>query len=218
MQVPSIALSYSQQALWFIYRDAPKSTAYNMALPLRFIGDIDGPTVQQAVQRLVERHTMLHSRFSELDGVPYQYVAADINHYRQEVDAGGWTEPTLMEELHRHSQQPFTLEEGVFRATLFQGAKTGTVLLLNLHHIAGDAASLAILGKELLAFYAAEDLPPTALAYGDYVRWETELLNGSSWPRISRSPWRTISSTSWDAPSSTASSTTTSCSIASRRA
>jgi len=184
VQAPSTTLSYSQQALWFIYRDAPKSTAYNMALPLRFIGDVDGPTVQQAVQRLVERHTMLRSRFSELDGVPYQYVAADIDHYWQEVDAGGWTEPTLMAELHRHSQQPFVLEQGVFRATLFQGAKTGTVLLLNLHHIAGDAASLAILGKELLAFYTAEDLPPPAMAYGDFVRWEAGLLNSKKGQRM----------------------------------
>lgn len=27
-------LSYSQQALWFIYQEAPESAAYNMALPL----------------------------------------------------------------------------------------------------------------------------------------------------------------------------------------
>jgi amino acid adenylation domain-containing protein len=184
VQAPSTALSYSQQALWFIYRDAPKSAAYNMALPLRFIGDVDGSTVQQALQRLVERHSMLRSRFSELDGVPYQSVVTDINSHWQAVDAGGWTEPTLMAELHRHSQQPFVLEQGVFRATLFQGADTGTLLLLNLHHIAGDAASLAILGKELLAFYAAEDLPPTAMAYGDYVRWEAELLGSKKGQRL----------------------------------
>jgi amino acid adenylation domain-containing protein len=184
VQAQSIALSYSQQALWFIYRDAPKSTAYNMALPLRFVGDIDRQTVQQAVRQLVERHSMLRCRFHELDGVPFQYVATDINHYWQEVDAGGWTEQALTAELHRHSQQPFTLEQGVFRATLFQGAKTGTVLLLNLHHIAGDAASLAILGKELPAFYTAEELPPPAMAYGDYVRWEAELLGSKKGQRM----------------------------------
>ncbi|TAN69948.1 MAG: amino acid adenylation domain-containing protein [Methylobacter sp.] len=89
-----------------------------------------------------------------------------------------------MAELHRYSQRPFTLEQGVFRATLFQGAKMGAVLLLNLHHIAGDAASLAILGKELSALYAAEDLPPIAMAYGDYVRWEAELLGSKKGQRL----------------------------------
>ncbi|TAN69945.1 MAG: hypothetical protein EPN17_06670, partial [Methylobacter sp.] len=74
---PSTALSYSQQALWFIYREAPKSAAYNMALPLWFAEDVDGQLLQQAVQRLVERHSMLRSRFAELDGVPYQQVVTD---------------------------------------------------------------------------------------------------------------------------------------------
>ncbi|MFI3120696.1 MAG: condensation domain-containing protein, partial [Methylococcaceae bacterium] len=75
----STPLSYSQQALWFIYRDAPQSAAYNMALPLRFSGDVDGQTLQQAVRQLMQRHSMLRSRFAELDGVPYQSVVADIN-------------------------------------------------------------------------------------------------------------------------------------------
>ncbi len=180
----STPLSYSQQALWFIYRDAPQSAAYNMALPLRFSGDVDGQTLQQAVRQLMQRHSMLRSRFAELDGVPYQSVVADINVPWQEVDAAGWTEQTLIAELHRHSQQPFVLEQSAFRATLFQGANTGTVLLLSLHHIAGDAASLAILGKELPMLYAAEDLPPTATVYGDYVRWEAELLSGNKGQRM----------------------------------
>jgi len=181
---PSTPLSYSQQALWFIYREAPKSAAYNMALPLQFAGEVDGQLLQQAVQCLVERHSMLCSRFFERDGVPYQYVVTDRHQNWQEVDAGGWTEPALMAELHRHSQQPFVLEQGAFRATLFQGADTGTVLLFNLHHITGDAASLAILGKELLAFYGADNLPPTATDYSHYVRWEAELLNSKKGQRM----------------------------------
>ena len=182
--IPSTPLSYSQQALWFIYRDAPKSAAYNMALPLQFTGEVDAQTLQRAVQRLVERHSMLRSRFAELDGVPYQHAVTDINDHWQEVNADQWTESALLEALYRQSQQPFALEQSAFRATLFQGVGTGTVLLLNLHHIAGDAASLAILGKELLAFYGAENEPPTAADYGHYVRWETELLNGQKGQRM----------------------------------
>ncbi|TRW90814.1 non-ribosomal peptide synthetase [Candidatus Methylobacter oryzae] len=182
--IPSTPLSYSQQALWFIYRDAPQSAAYNMALPLRFTGDVDVQTLRQALQRLVERHSMLRSRFSELDGVPYRHVATGIDGYWQDVDAEGWTEVTLREALYRQSLQPFALEHSVFRATLFQGSGTGDVLLLNLHHIAGDAASLAVLGKELLAFYGVENVPPTATDYADYVHWEAELLNGPKGQRM----------------------------------
>jgi len=181
---PSTPLSYSQQALWFIYREAPHSAAYNMALPLRFSGNVDAQTLQQTVQRLVERHAMLRSRFAEVDGVPCLNAAAGIEGYWRSVDAEGWTEPALMAALYSHSQQPFTLEESAFRATLFQRAGTGGVLLLNLHHIAGDAASLAVLGKELVAFYGAEDAPPPAADYSDYVHWEAELLNGRKGQRM----------------------------------
>ncbi|MDO9104611.1 MAG: condensation domain-containing protein, partial [Methylovulum sp.] len=181
---PSSPLSHSQQALWFIYREAPKSAAYNMAFPLRFTGEVDAQTLQQALQRLVERHSMLRSRFSEVDGVPYQHVATETKPFWQEVDAGQWTETTLMDALYSHSQQPFTLEQSVFRATLFQSVDTGSVLLLILHHIAGDAASLAILGKELVEFYGAENAPSTAADYGHYVHWEAELLNGQKGQRM----------------------------------
>ncbi|MGZ5056765.1 MAG: condensation domain-containing protein, partial [Methylobacter sp.] len=180
----SSPLSYSQQALWFIYRDAPKSAAYNMALPLQFAGKVDAQILQQSVRRLIERHPSLRSRFFERDGVPYQHVATKAGHFWQEVNAEGYTESVLWEDLYRQSQQPFTLEEGVFRATLFQGVDTGTVLLLGLHHIAGDAASLAILGKELLAFYGAKNAPPAAADYGHYVRWEAELLNSKKGQRM----------------------------------
>ncbi|MGZ5051735.1 MAG: amino acid adenylation domain-containing protein, partial [Methylobacter sp.] len=180
----SSPLSYSQQALWFIYRDAPKSAAYNMALPLQFAGEIDAQILQQSVRRLIERHPSLRSRFFELDGVPYQHVATEAEHFWQEIDASQWPQATLTAALYSHSQQPFALEEGAFRATLFQGVDTGTVLLLGLHHIAGDAASLAILGQELLAFYGAENAPPAAADYGHYVRWEAELLHSKKGQRM----------------------------------
>lgn len=167
-------LSYSQQALWFIYREAPESAAYNMALPLQFAGEIDPKTLQWAVQQLVERQKALRTILGERDGVPYQQFVAESSDYWREVNATERTEPELMTQVQQASQQPFVLENGVFHATLFQGAKAGTILLLSLHHIAGDATSLAILGQQLLQFYAAAadgkavSLPPLVANYSDW--------------------------------------------------
>jgi amino acid adenylation domain-containing protein/non-ribosomal peptide synthase protein (TIGR01720 family) len=179
-------LSYSQQALWFIYREAPESAAYNMALPLELAKNIDPVILQQAVQKLVDYHPTLRTCFGEHDGVPYQQFAAEINDYWQEINTAEPTESELITQV----QQAFVLEKGVFRATLFQRANGKTILLLTLHHIAGDAASLAILGQQLLQFYAAVadgkavSLPPLVADYSDYVRWETEQLHSNKGQRM----------------------------------
>ena len=182
--MPTTPLSYGQQALWVIYREAPDSAAYNMALPLRFTEAVDGAILHRAVRRVLDRHPMLRTVFGESDGVPHQRPQAEISHYWLEVDASQWVEEELMAQVHRFSQQPFVLEEGAFRATLFQGAEAGAVFLVTLHHIAGDATSLAILGKQALALYAAEadgqavNLPALETDYADYVQWEAGLVNG----------------------------------------
>ena len=95
-----------------------------------------------------------------------------------------------MVQVHRFSQQPFVLEECAFRATLFQGAEAGAVLLIMLHHIAGDAASLSIIGKQIVTLYAAEldgqavNLPVLETDYADYVQWEAGLINGDKGQRM----------------------------------
>ena len=184
------SLSYGQQALWFIYREAPESAAYNMVLSLQFTQAIDPKTLQYAVQQLVERHPTLRTLFGEQEGMPYQQFADKIDGYWQEIHAMHWDEKELFSQVQHVSQQPFVLEEGVFRATLFCDAPSGPLLLLVLHHIAGDASSLTLLGQELLAFYAAAmhqypaSLPPLATNYSDYIRWETELLNGKKGERM----------------------------------
>jgi amino acid adenylation domain-containing protein/non-ribosomal peptide synthase protein (TIGR01720 family) len=186
----TISLSYAQQALWFIYKEAPESTAYNMALPLQFAKPIDPKTLQRAVQQLVEHHPALRTTFGEHDGIPYQQFTTKISRYWREVNATGWTEKELLTQVHQSSQQPFILEEGVFRATLFHGNQAETILLLTLHHITGDATSLAILGKQLLQCYAALadrkslTLPALKADYSDYVRWETERLKSQKGQRM----------------------------------
>ena len=59
---PLSPLSHGQQALWLLYREAPDSTAYRMALPLRFAAPIAETVLAQALAMLAERHPMLRAR------------------------------------------------------------------------------------------------------------------------------------------------------------
>ena len=191
-----IRLSYAQQALWLIYKEAPKNAAYNMALPLQFVNEIDAGVLKQAIHQLAERHPILRTIYGEHNGQPYQYNVADLKlDYWQEISTTGWSEKEISTKIYGESRKPFVLEESVFRATLFRGSKT--ILLLTMHHITGDAASVAILGRDLLTLYAAAAnkqktiLPELTADYNDYVQLEEELLDSKKGKRM-KAYWQNI--------------------------
>ncbi len=67
-------LSYGQRALWFLYKLAPDSAAYNVSAAARILADLDGQALRRAFQSLVARHPSLRSTFSAPAGEPVQRV------------------------------------------------------------------------------------------------------------------------------------------------
>ena len=184
-------LSYGQQALWFLYLEAPESGAYNMVLPLHIQSELNLSALRRALQSLVNRHPALRTTFSMTEGNPVQEIHDSHELAFDMVDATAWTWDELMLNVKKTSQSPFNLESGpVFRASLFTFAPQEHVLLLTLHHIAGDAFSFGIMLDELLVLYEAEihaqpsALPPLPTTYADYVRWERERLAGAEGERL----------------------------------
>lgn len=184
-------LSYGQQALWVVYQQAPDSSAYNMGVSLRIQTHLDVPALHRALQSLVERHVALRTTFSMSDGLLTQEIRAPHNLVFEEVTAT-WTWDDLMQQVYTTYRRPFDLERGpVFRATLFTTTPTEHVLLLTLHHIAGDAASFRILLDDLQVLYTAHKrgqtagLPALDTTYADYVRWENDLVAGATGERLS---------------------------------
>src|SRR5262249_22095344 len=86
-------------------------------------------------------------------------------------------------------QRPFDLaRELPLRAHVFALSEHEHVLLLVLHHIAGDGWSLAVLGRDLSRLYAARrsgeaaDLPALPVHYPDYPLWQRAVLGQESEP------------------------------------
>ncbi len=174
-------LSHGQQALWLIYQEDPNSTAYNIALPLRFRQTLNIPVLRKALDYLLERHSALRTIFLERDGIPCQRLAAQACTHFTVVNARRCPESELLRQAQQATHQAFDLTQNAFRATLFEGADEVCILLLDLHHIVGDASSLSIMGQELLANYASlvqGQFPelPAALDYSNYIAWENGLL------------------------------------------
>ncbi|GAB4152079.1 MAG: hypothetical protein Fur0021_16530 [Candidatus Promineifilaceae bacterium] len=191
-------LSYGQQTLWFLYKLAPESWAYNTLLAFRVRGVLDVPAFQHACQILYERHASLRLRFLTQDGQPrQQYLppATPVPFFH--VNAADWLETTVHTELTAAARQPFSLENGpLFRVHLFERAPDDHLLLFSAHHIVIDLSSYMILAEELRALYMAlrrgESAPllPPGKSLADYVRAQTEAAHSDAGKRQQRY-WQT---------------------------
>ncbi|HVR96609.1 MAG TPA: amino acid adenylation domain-containing protein [Thermoanaerobaculia bacterium] len=181
-------LSAGQKALWFLYRLAPASVAYNIAGAARLRSDVGAGTdeLRRAFQTLVDRHPMLRVTFAEGPDGPVQRVAPAVEVAFLEEDAAGWSEEELRRRLHEEAFRPFDLERGpVFRVALFRRGEE-RLLAVAVHHIAADLGSLAVLVRELgvLLRDGGAALPSLDLTPFDYARWQERFLAGPEGERL----------------------------------
>ncbi len=184
-------LSYNQQGIWFLSQLVPESMVYNVSFAARITSELNVPALRRSFQALVDRHPCLRTTFTVRSGKPVQRIHQAAKVHFEELDASAWPldemEPRLADEAHR----PFDLEQGpLLRVSVFKRSAREHYLLLVVHHIVIDFWSLAILLNELGVLYPAEaagkraTLPPPDLQYGDYVRWQSEMLAGADGDRL----------------------------------
>jgi amino acid adenylation domain-containing protein len=176
-------LTHGQQGLWFLYKLAPKSAAYNVAFTARICSNLNIPALQRAFSALVLRHPTLRTTFSQKDAEPFQ----EVHEYREvcfeKTDAATWNEDELTQKVVEAYLRPFDLErETAIRVNLFTLSEYNYVLLLTIHHIAVDGFSFGILLDELRSLYHSENtghtaiLPPIDSQYRDFVQWQRQML------------------------------------------
>ncbi|WP_424188004.1 amino acid adenylation domain-containing protein [Actinokineospora sp. G85] len=174
------ALSFAQRRMWFLHRLHGPSPTYNIPFAVRLGGALDRDALAAAVADLVDRHETLRTVYPGSE--PYQRVL-DTAGDAAVLRTSAATEADLPGQLAEAASRGFQLEsEPPFRATLFALSDTEHVLLLLVHHIAGDGASALPLLGDLHTAYTARrsgqapawrDLP---VRYTDYADWQRRLL------------------------------------------
>ncbi|WP_329298201.1 amino acid adenylation domain-containing protein [Streptomyces sp. NBC_00659] len=183
-----IPLSPAQNRLWFLDKLEETSTSYNVPVAFRVVGELNADALEQALSDVVARHESLRTVFQEVDGSPVQVVldkdAAGVKLHR--VNCGA---DELDAVLREAGQYVFDLSaEFPLRATLFTVDPDEQVLLLLMHHIASDGASMGPLGRDLeIAFRARlqglePSWPALPVQYADYTLWQRELLGAEEDP------------------------------------
>ena len=178
-----IPLSQQQRAFWFLQELTPDSLAYVGVVALRFEAPVVPAALQGAIDRLVQRHSLLRTRFELRDGVPWQRVEANAPLRLQIIDVHDRPDPEIDVLVRREAQRPpALLSDPPVRVVLFQLPRAHSVLLLCIHHIYVDGWSIGILLKELGAFYRQtvsnrpEVLAAPAMRFEEYVTWQQQLL------------------------------------------
>ncbi|MBM7173772.1 amino acid adenylation domain-containing protein, partial [Streptomyces sp. G44] len=186
----SVPLSPAQNRLWFLNELEGASATYNVPVAFRITGELDAEVLEQALNDVVARHESLRTVFRETDGQPVQVVldtdAVELPLPLHRVDCGADELPVL---LGAAGQSVFDLAaEPPVRATLFTVGPTERVLLLLMHHIASDGASVGPLVRDLEVAYRArlDGLAPAWPAlpaqYADYTLWQRDLLGAEEDP------------------------------------
>jgi amino acid adenylation domain-containing protein len=190
-QITEWPLSRGQEALWFLHCSDPQSFAYHVGSTIRIRSIVDISALKRACQALVDRHGMLRAGIRMRDGQAVQEIASYQPVAFEEIDASGWNDATLYENVRSVYERPFDLAaRQAFRVGLFTCAPDDHVLLLTVHHLVYDGWSLWLNLNELQQLYVAEltgkpaRLPPLARSYEDYRRTQEAMLAGPKGERL----------------------------------
>ncbi|WP_432132907.1 amino acid adenylation domain-containing protein, partial [Streptomyces tendae] len=183
-----IPLSHAQRRLWFLDRLQGASPVYNIPAGLRLKGDLDVAALRAALADVAERHEALRTVFAEDEEGPYQVVLDEVT-ARPELVVVPSGEDVLDRQLQEVARRSFDLTaEAPWHARLFRLAPDEHVLLLVMHHIAGDGWSMPRLARDLTLAYTARcggEAPgwaPLPVQYADYTLWQREILGAEDDP------------------------------------
>lgn len=175
-----LPMSYTQERFWFLHRLEGPSAAYNMPVALR-LRDLDVPAMRTALTDVADRHEVLRTVFRDDE----QIVLAAGTAPR--LDEAPWNDRALA------SAAAYTFDlaaEPPFRAWVFHDGDE-VVLLLLLHHIAGDGESMVPLARDLMSAYRARlagERPrwaPLPVQYADFALWQRQLPHDEQhWARV----------------------------------
>ncbi len=182
-QAGGVPLSRAQHRMWLMERLGGAGDSYHVPFATRVRGPFDAAAFATALTRLVARHAILRTRYTERAGEPCQEVLpAPRTVPVHVVDTDPADAPGL---LRRETARPFDLAAGdAVRALVLRHGPQDHTLLLTFHHIAVDGASLETVATELAVLYAAaiDGSGGHALAappqYAEHARREHEALPG----------------------------------------
>ncbi|MVU79077.1 amino acid adenylation domain-containing protein [Nocardia sp. ET3-3] len=179
-----VPLSLAQQRMWILNQLDPESPAYNIPLALRLSGTLDIAALRRAVLDLLERHESLRTRYPvDAEGIAYQEILPVEQVLPNGLEVGPRAD--ALQRMTAVLTGGFDVTAQVpIRALLCTDGDGGTehYLVVVVHHITADAASLPPLARDLMMAYVArsQGVPPAwtplPVQYADFALWQHEVI------------------------------------------
>ncbi|MFD6855976.1 amino acid adenylation domain-containing protein [Rhodococcus sp. NPDC060090] len=171
-------LAPAQRRLWLLSRVDPDTTAYVVPVVLALAGELDVDSLAAAVGDVIDRHRILRTAHTDAGQVLLDPPALE-QLSRTDIDAG----------IAEITATPFDLAtESPLRIRLLDVGPGRWILAAAVHHIAFDGGSVGPLLDDLSRAYTARlagDAPQFTelpVSYGDYARWQHDLLGDPTDP------------------------------------
>ncbi|MET9535891.1 condensation domain-containing protein, partial [Streptomyces sp. NPDC006649] len=190
-------LSFAQQRLWFLSQLEGPNTTYNIPIAVRLTGALNVRALSDALADVVARHEVLRTVYpSSAEGDPWQRILPPET-VRLNLPVAEASREDLDARVTEAASHTFDLTaELPVRAVLLSIAPDHDplggeadrpqehVLVLVVHHIAGDAWSMGPLWRDLSRAYAARRTgrapawEPLPAQYADFALWQRAVADG----------------------------------------
>jgi len=184
-------ISSSQRRLWFLDQWVPNHAANRDHAAWRVTGAFDSTAFVRGLQAIVERHGVLRSGFSSVDGEPTVVLCVEcapaVAHLDLSQEPAETRDAAIRQRLVEAIEQPFDLSRPpLVRGMVIRLSEEEHIVAVTLHHLVCDGWSMSILHRELAAGYTAFqngakiELPPLPQQFADHAEAETRWLESSA--------------------------------------
>lgn len=164
-------LSSEQKRQYAIYMVNRNSTSYNNFEAILIEGELDIDRVENAFKQVIERHEVLQTSFSVIDGEPVQEIHKHTDFNIEYITC----EEAQIEFIVRKFIRPFDLEKApLIRVCLAKMALNKFMILFDIHHIISDGTTISILFREFIDLYKGKSLPELRIQYKDFAVWQSK--------------------------------------------
>ncbi len=173
--------SSAQKRLFILNQLHPMQTNYNLPGVLWLYGSLDKTEFTRSWAELIERHEILRTSFGLVDstsedhGEVVQKVYSDVPLEIDFINMKG--EAVEIDQLIKDFVRPFDLSQPpLLRVKLVQIEDEKHLLLVDMHHIISDGASIEILFRDFIGLYDNTELPELQIQYKDFAFWQQRML------------------------------------------
>ncbi|MET0401709.1 MAG: amino acid adenylation domain-containing protein, partial [Cystobacter sp.] len=171
------AVTPLQKTMYAVHvRAGADNTGHHMTGALRVNGALEPTRLQEAFERLIQRHEALRTSFESHAGEVVQRVHAEVPFALEQLPATGCS----LDDLVTGFVRPFDPGRApLLRAGLCRASAEEATLVVDLHHLIADGASTGILLEELAVLLSGESLSEASLQPKEFAAWRARVRDSA---------------------------------------